>query len=443
MATRPPLTAVEKERIYRGKLRGETLAFLAQSVGCARSTARKWWRYGREQGARALAGSRRGRPAAGLLSHFDARVADAALACKRAHPRWGAARVLLVLHAEPCLSGLPLPHSSRLAAFFKVRCPECVCTPHPKLSPPRPTRPQAVHEQWQLDSQEGIRLGDGEIATICNLRDPVGACMLASQTFAVKTARHWRKLDWTEVRGVLRGGFAEWQTLPDSVQTDNELGLAGTPTDALPSRLTLWLVGLGITHTFIRPGQPRDQAEIERQHRTLDGFVLDPTSTQNREALQGRLDRERQLYNATYPSRASDCAGQAPLVAHPELCRPRRRYTQQAELQLFDLQRVYDYLATFTFERKVNTRGQVSLGSRLYSVGGAPQGDHVRIRFDAQRHEWVCYSDAKGELKRFAPVGLDVPALTGLDPASCQDAPPVQLTLPFLVPRTGTNLLDC
>lgn len=63
MATRPPLTAAEKECIYRGKLCGETVACLAQSVGCARSTARKWWRYGREQGARTLASSRRGRPA--------------------------------------------------------------------------------------------------------------------------------------------------------------------------------------------------------------------------------------------------------------------------------------------------------------------------------------------------------------------------------------------
>jgi hypothetical protein len=300
-----------------------------------------------------------------------------------------------------------------------------------------------VHEQWQLDSQEGIRLGNGEIATICNLRDPVGAAMLASQAFEVKTARHWRKLDWTEVRSVLRGGFAEWQTLPDSVQTDNELGLAGTPTDALPSRLTLWLAGLGIAHTFIRPGQPRDQPEIERQHRTLDGFVLDATSTQNRLTLQGRLDQERHLYNTAYPTRASDCAGRAPLRAHPELRRPRRTYTLQAELQLFDLQRVYDYLATFTFERKVNARGQVSLGSRLYSVGGRYRGHTVRLQLDAQRHHWVCYAEPHVELKQFAPVGLDVATLTGMELESLKDAAPVQLTLPFLVSRRDTNLLDC
>jgi hypothetical protein len=366
------------------------------------------------------------------LSHFDACVADAALACKRTHPRWGAARILLELQRQPSLQALRLPKGSRLEAFFKRHCPECMRTPQPKRRR-SPLRPQAVHEHWQLDSQEGIRLGNGELTTICNLRDPVGAAMLASQVFVVQTARHWRKLDWTEVRGVLRQGFTEWQTLPGSVQTDNELGLAGSPTDALPSRLTLWRVGLGVAHTFIRPGQPRDQPEIERQHCTLDGFALDADSLQNPVALQQRLDRERHLYNEAHPTRASDCAQRAPLVAPPELRRPRRPYAPQNEVQLFDLQRVYDYVATIAFERKANARRQASLGSRLHTIRGAHRGHAVRLRLYAQRHEWVCCSASEVELKRFAPQGLDVPTLTGLAPTHRQDPPPIQPTLPFFI----------
>lgn len=70
------------------------------------------------------------------------------------------------------------------------------------------------------------------------------AAVIASRAFSVKTKHHWRKLKWTEVRGVLREAFIEWQTLPDGVQTGNELGLAGGPNDPFPGRLTLWLVGL-------------------------------------------------------------------------------------------------------------------------------------------------------------------------------------------------------
>jgi hypothetical protein len=99
-----------------------------------------------------------------------------------------------------------------------------------------------VHEVWQVDHQEGHRLGDDSVATVCNIRDPYGAVMIASQAFSVKTKLHWRKLTWEEVRQVLRAGFTEWQTLPDSILTDNEMGLGGNPNDPFPRTCyELWL----------------------------------------------------------------------------------------------------------------------------------------------------------------------------------------------------------
>lgn len=60
-----------------------------------------------------------------------------------------------------------------------------------------------------------------------------------------------RRLSWQEVRGVIRRAFTRWETMPDSIQTDNEVCLGGQPSDPMPSRLTLWLVGLGVQHRFI------------------------------------------------------------------------------------------------------------------------------------------------------------------------------------------------
>ncbi len=370
MSNRKPLTQAEKERIWWGKQDGHTLAEMAVEVGCSVSCARKWWRVGRDRGLEGLRAPRRSRGHTGTLSHFDPRVAEAALACKRAHRRWGADRVLLEVKSDPTLTGLAFPKRSRLAAFFKERCPDCVASRKPR--PPARRRPvdvTGVHEMWQLDSQEGIRLTNGEIATLCNIRDPVGAAMVASQAFSVKTERHWRKLTWTEVRGVLRDAFTEWHTLPDGVRTDNELGLAGGPNDPFPGHLTLWLVGLGVKHCLIRPGHPTDQPHIERNHRTLDDLALDDAAVGDLTRLQQALDRERQLHNTQFPTHASDCAGQSPLMAHPELLNPRRYYQPEIELALFDLQRVYDYLATFTFTRTVSDAGQVSLGRQIYSLG--------------------------------------------------------------------------
>ena len=54
MANRAPLSQVEKERIYRGKLAGHTLPDLAAEVGCSVECARKWWRIGRDKGLEGL-----------------------------------------------------------------------------------------------------------------------------------------------------------------------------------------------------------------------------------------------------------------------------------------------------------------------------------------------------------------------------------------------------
>lgn len=150
--------------------------------------------------------------------------------------------------------------------------------------------------------------------------------MIASQAFSVKTELHWRKLTWEEVRQVLRMGFSEWQTLPDSVLTDKEMGLGGNPNDPFPSWLSLYLAGLGIKHNFNRSHQPTDQPRVERNHRTLDGFTDDEHSRQDLTSFQQALDRERDTYNHQFPSRASDCNSQSPLQAHPALLRPRRPY---------------------------------------------------------------------------------------------------------------------
>jgi len=288
-----------------------------------------------------------------------------------------------------------------------------------------------------LDIQEGIPLADGSIASICNIRDPVGAAMIASRAFTVQTARHWRKLRWIEVRQTLREGFTEWQTLPDGVLTDNELTLVGSPTDPFPSLLTLWLVGLGVRHLRIRLHRPTDQPHVERNHRTLSGFAMDAESLTDLATLQQSLDRERSLHNELFPSRAGDCNGRPPLEAHPELLHPRRPYQPEWELALFDIQRVYDYLATFTFQRKVSTAGQVSLGRQVYSVGRAWAGHTLSVRLAPRQREWVfCKEGEEGEEEEIArsPLkGLDVETLTGLNPDDYVLTTSVQLTLPSFV----------
>lgn len=438
MANHPPLTQGQKEQIYAGKLAGRSLSEVAATVGCSIHCARKWWRMGRDRGFDGLRAPRRGRRQTGVLSRFASAVRDSALALKQAHPGWGAKRVLLGLTAEPSLQGARLPGPSRLAIFFRERCPECVALRQRHRHPPQSaTSPRRVHEQWQLDSQEGIRLSNQDVATICNIRDPLGGAMIASRAFSVSTQRRWRHLAWTEVREVVRGAFSEWQTLPDELQTDNELGLAGTSNDLFPSQLTLWLAGLGVAHRFIRSGHPTDQPHIERNHRTLRDWAVYQESVVDVEHLQQALEWERHVHNHLYPSQASDCAGRPPLTAHPELLTPRRAYHPGWERELFDMQGVYQCLAQYTFERKIDSKARVSLGSQTYSLGARLVREDelkaVQARFDAHTAEWVFRTLDGEELMRCPPKGLDARTLTGLDPSEVLPAPARQLALPCFV----------
>lgn len=430
------LTNDEREQIYLRKKNGESLQSIADDLNISYECVRKWWRRGKREGLAGLVMRERGRPAQGILSQFAQEVREASLDLKRKHKRWGATRILLEMSHTAELANHQLPSRSRLYPYFREHCPDCLnlWTKHKEV--PQPPHATAVHEVWQVDHQEGHRLGDGQIATVCNIRDPYGAAMIASQAFAVKTEKRWRKLTWEEVRQVLRIGFGEWHTFPDSIQTDNEMGLGGNPNDPFPSWLSLYLAGLGIKHIFIRSHRPTDQPHIERNHRTIDGLTDDEESRQNITRFQQALDRERCVYNQQFPTRASDCQQEPPLIAHPTLLTPRRLYRPEWEPVLFDLQRVFDYLATFIFERKVNRNGQVTLKGLHYTVGLCHAGKDIQVRLDPGSQEWLFLEmDAQGtlqELRRQPLIGIDFKTLTGLsEPEPQPIVPPIQLTLPL------------
>src|SRR6266487_2671734 len=434
MAGRTPLTTAEKERIYQAKVAGRSIPAIAADLHCSPATVRKWWRVARDHGRSRLHQARRGRGASGILSRFAPQITARALALKREHRRWGPNRVLVELRQDPLLSGLALPSRSRLAALFTAECPEVLATRRYRPpAPPPPDPPSAVHECWQLDSQESIRLADDRVATICTIRDPLGAAILVSQAFDVTSPGRGRKLTWQEVRSLIRTACSRWETLPDVLQTDNEVCLAGSPLEPYPSRLTLWLVGLGVVDRFIRPATPADQAQIERTHRTLDNFVGLPDDQPDLATLQARLDLEREQHNAWFPSRASDCAGRPPLLAHPELLVPRRPYQPACEQDLFEEQRVYDYLATIELERKVSSSGQIQLGGRSRSVGRTYAGQIVQLGCDQIAHQWLVTSADGAELARLAVDAISVTELTGLPDEPATVAASIQLALPCFV----------
>jgi hypothetical protein len=422
------LTVAQREAIYQGKLNGRTLKELASEIGCSYFCARNWWRVGRKRGSEGLGHRRKSPTPQTPLSSFDPRVAERALELKRQHPRRGPTRILIELAKDESLRQLQLPKRSQLAAYWRMVCPELLAKR--QVPPPAPPRARQTHDLWQLDSKECIRLQDGTISTVLDVREPVACIWLGLFAHTTQTKKGWRKLTLAETQSDLRQVFTRYG-LPRGIQTDRE-HLYGQPAaEAFPTTFTLWLVGLGIEHHFSRSSRPTDQAQVERGHRTWHDWIFEPQPHPDLKTLQARLDEARQTHILELPSRAGDCNGHTPLKAHPEVNHVWRPYHLAAERELFSLEGVDRFLAQFVWQYKVTKSCQVMIHGYAYYIGPAHAGQPVDVRFHSMDRCFV-FSDASSgaEIKRLPARYLDAETIMGLPDSLPTLSVPLQLSFP-------------
>lgn len=422
---------------YRRHLRGETYQQIAEAEGVSKACVRYWCRRQRDGGG---SETRYRREPSGLLGHFDPLVRCWVLRLRLRHPRWGPNRIREHMNNQETLKRLALPSDASIGRYlhqwprFRRRLKE-------RIKRKRPMEPTAVHQCWQLDFKVGIVIRNGQMVNLHTVRDPFGEATIGAVVFpAGQVGQHPQRPTFEQARYVLRICFSHWKTRPDRVQTDGEPTLIGQPQDTFPSHFTLWLIGLGIEHVVIRPGTPTDDAEVERCHRTVNDYAIVGNEHADSVRLQHILDQAVHELNYTLSSRAEGCHGLPPIVAHPELLQPRRAFRPEHELAVFDLKRVDDYLATFTWTRKVGKTGQITIGGQHhhYSVGRAYARRHVLVRFDPADRHFVFFEpeDPQLEIGRRPARHLDIGDITGLAtwPAGLG---PQQLPLPLFAPKRG------
>ena len=431
-------TPEQRRRFYKRHVRGESYQSIADHEGVSKECVRYWCRRQRD-GGNCL--SRYRRTPAGILSGFNPKVRYAILRLRLEHPRWGPNRIKARLRKRSSLLGLTLPSESSIGRYlhqwqrFRRRMRK-------EVRRERLQQPVRVHQRWQVDFKVEIALKDGNLVNLCTLRDPVGEACIGAFVFpAGRVGKRGRRVFFEEVRSALRLCFVRWGTLPEEVQTDNEGLFAGQSQDLFPSPFSLWLCGLGITHLLIRSGKPTDNAEVERCHRTVNDYAIVGNEEADLVGLQAILDEAVTELCSELASRAEGCLGQPPILAHPELLQAPRPFQPEHELALFNLQAVDDYLATFTWQRKVGKTGQVTIGGqhRYYSVGRSFARRTVWVRFDPGDRHFVFFDteELTSEIGRRPARNLDVQDLTGLAgwPLGLG---PQQLSLPLLI-ADGVN----
>lgn len=417
----------EREAFVAEHQGGNTYAAIAEKYGVSVECVRYWCR--RAQRGESVA-SHYTRSEPGLLQAFDPLVRYVILRLRLKHRRWGPWRLRHHLSKRASLQGKRLPSPTQIGRYLRQwgqfrRQPRRAGV---ASRPPQP--PSCVHECWQVDFKLGIPLTDGTLVNLHTVHDPVGeVCITLGVTEAGTVGQKAKRVTLRELQTTLRTGFARWQTLPEEVQTDNEALFVGNVSEQFPSLFTLWLIGLGIRHRRIRPGKPTDNAAVERNHRTVNDYVLQGHEGDPVTQLQAALDTAWHELAFELPSHAKGCAGKPPVVAHPDLLHPQRRYQPDQEFAYFDRQRVDRFLAQFTWQRLVNKSGQVSLGGQhhYYFVGRTYAHQSVVVRFvPADRHFVFALVDEPDQIIARRPArDLDTVDIIGLDQR------PQQLTLAF------------
>ena len=422
-------TPDQRREFYECHQQGETYWAIAARYGVSLGCVRYWCRRQRDGGS--CQSHYSGRPP-GLLSHYNPKVRYAILRLRLAHPRWGPNRILYKLKQRSSLKGLCLPSEASIGRYLH-QWSRFRRQPKYKVAGQRPNEATEIHQRWQLDFKVKIALKDGTLVNLHTVREPVGKAYIGARIFAAGlVGQRAKRVKMEHVRALLRQCFALWGTLPDEVQTDGEPTLVGRSGEIFfPSVFTLWLIGLGIDHLRIK--HTTDNAEVERAHRTINDYAIVGNEDASVVQLQSIIDQALVELNEVLPSRAEGCHNLPPLVAHPELRQPRRSFSPEQELALFDLKRVDQYLASLSWPRHVSKSGQVTIGQRRrYTIGRAYATQSVLVRFDPTDRHFVFYAtdEPQKELAHRPARGLEIEDLTGLAlwPSGLG---PQQLPLPF------------
>lgn len=211
------------------------------------------------------------------------------------------------------------------------------------------------NELWQMDFKGHFKMGSVRCHPLTVLDD--------HSRFSI-TLKACLGETYDAVYNALKNAFYEYG-LPDAMTMDNGSPWKGSPPWTL-SRLTVWLMRLGIrvTHSSVR--HPQTQGKDERFHRTLKDEVLKFHQFRNLRQTQEIFDRWRTVYNYERPHEGIGL-----------LC-PSQRYTSSSKPYRSKLPEI-EYLPE-DIVRKVQVNGVISYLDVEYFVGEHLRGEYVAIR---------------------------------------------------------------
>jgi transposase InsO family protein len=222
---------------------------------------------------------------------------------------------------------------------------------------------------WCADFKGWARTQDGARIDPLTLSDACSRYLLRCQAV--------EKTDFTRVQAIFEAAFREYG-MPLAIRTDNGAPFASRAICGL-SRLSVWLMKLGIVPERIQPAHPEQNGRHERMHLTLKQETMSPMAA-NRRAQQQRFEQFRREYNQQRPHEALGM--QTPATCYT--ASPRRFPARVPEPEYpFPMQ-----------VRKVHAGGEIAWhGHRHVFLSETLVGEHVGLEPMDERWYSIYFAD--------------------------------------------------
>jgi transposase InsO family protein len=335
-------------------LKGERpMTELCREFGISRKSAYKW--VGRYQAEGVGALEDRSRAPHSHPNRIDPVVMEALVQARRAHPHWGARKILAWLARKQPEFDLPVAStvSEVFARYGLSRARQARRRTPPYTDPFGDA--DAPNRIWCADFKGDFKTGDYKRCYPLTVTDAFSRMILRCKALrSTKTAG---------VQPAFESVFREFG-LPERMRTDNGTPFASRGAGGL-SQLSIWWVKLGIRHERIEPGHPEQNGRHERMHRTLKQETLRPPAYSIR-TQQARFDAFRTEFNQERPHEAIEDET------------PASRYTPSLREFPRRLASI-EYPPGFNV-RTVAANGRIRWKSALVTIGHALEGEPIGIQ---------------------------------------------------------------
>ena len=357
------ITSLRLDFVKLATQEGANMSELCRCFGISRKTGYKWLeRYGHGGKESLVDQSRRPHTSP---NRTPAEMEERVLQIRCKYPAWGGRKIRWLLLQDGYVD---VPSPSTITAILRR---------HGHIDPEESLKHRAFqrfqkeypNELWQMDFKGYFALAEGGYCHPLTVLDDCSRFLVGLRACPDETHE--------TVQDQLTSIFRCYG-MPDRMLMDNGSPW-GDDADNPYTRLTAWLIRLGIGVSHGRPYHPQTQGKDERLHRTLNAELISRHSFLDLPACQVIFDDWRETYNLVRPHEALDMA--VPAERYQPSSRP---FPDTLPPVLYD---VSDTV------RKVDKGGRISFRNHTFRVGKAFRYQPVAIRptdTDGDFHVFFC-----------------------------------------------------